>query len=141
MSPDSHPAQQRVAIILHSGTYDRVSYALAMARVSLAMGCQVYMLLTYDALHRFVRGHLDDLDNELPAVRERIQHGLATGGLEPLERQLADAKILGLKLFACPNAMAHLNISHTDLVEQVDGIMGLAAFTDFALGAASTWYI
>ncbi len=131
-----------MAIILHSGAYDRVSYALSMARVTLAMGCQVHILLTYEALRRFTRGHLNNMAGETPAVlRERIERGMASGGIQPLEQELAGAKKLGLKVYACANAMANLNISRDELAEQVDGVVGLASFMDFALGAASTWYI
>lgn len=142
MRPPEAAAPPRVAIILHSGAYDRVSYALSMARVALAMGCQVRVLLTHEALRRFTRGHLSDLGEETPAaLRQQIQRGLASGGIQPLEQDLADAKRLGLEVYACPNAMANLNISHSELSEQVDGVLGLAAFMDFALGAASTWYV
>lgn len=106
------------------------------------MGCQVQVLVTYEALRRFTPGHLSDLDEATPAaLREQIGRGLASGGIQPLEEELANARKLGLKLYACANAMANLNISRSELVEQVDGVMGLAAFLDFALGAAATWYI
>lgn len=136
------PSRGRVAIILHSGGHDRVSYALSMARVTLAMGCQVQVLLTYEALRRFTRGHLADLSEETSAsLRERIARGLATGGIQSLEQELADARLLGLRVYACANAMANLNIGHSELVEQVDGVTSLAEFMGFALEAANTWYI
>jgi peroxiredoxin family protein len=67
--------------------------------------------------------------------------GLESGVIQPLEAQLADAKKLGLKLHACPNAMAALNIGLSDLLDEVDNIMGLAAFLELARIAAINWYI
>lgn len=140
-SPDDG-TQQRVAIILHSGAYDRIAYAISMATVYLAMGCQVQVLVTFGALRRFVAGHLQAIDEETPvALRERFERGLATGGIQPLAQTLADAKKMGLKLYACSNAMASLNIARNELSPDVDGVMGLAAFTGFALEATNTWYI
>ena len=100
------------------------------------------MLLTYDGLRRFTRGHLSDLGEETSAsLRTVIDHGLKSGGIPSLESQLADAKKLGLKIYACPNAMGTLNIIHSDLLDEMDGIVGLAAFLELARNAKIHWYI
>ena len=44
-------------------------------------------------------------------------------------------------MYACPNAIACLNIALSDLVDEVDDIMGLAAFLQLARAAAINWYI
>ncbi|MBI2860252.1 MAG: DsrE family protein [Chloroflexi bacterium] len=133
--------KERVAIILHSGAYDRVSYALTLALVALASGMEVHILLTFEALRRFTRGHLMDLGEETAlALREQIGRGLESGGIEPIEAQLSEARKLGLKLYACPNAMAALNIALADLLPEIDQVMGLAAFTRLARNAVN-WYI
>jgi len=142
VSPDNHPATQRAAIILHSGGYDRASYALALATIALAMGMEVHMLLTYGGLRRFVKGHLEDLGEETDKqVRPSLQRGLASGGIYPLEKQLAEARKLGLKLYACANAMATLNISRPELLPEIDEVIGLATFLEWARHAAMNWYI
>ncbi len=134
--------KERVTIILHSGAYDRASYALSIALVALASGMEVHLLLTFEGLRRFTRGHLADIGEETsPNVRANIERGLESGGIQPLETQLADAKKLGLKLYACPNAMAALNVALSDLLDEVDNVMGLAAFLGFARTAAINWYI
>lgn len=100
------------------------------------------MLLTFEGLRRFTKGHLADIGEETSSsVRVNIERGLASGGIQPLEAQLADAKKLGLKLYACPNAMAALNIGLRDLLAEVDSIMGLAAFLSLARSASINWYI
>ncbi len=100
------------------------------------------MLLTFEGLRRFTRGHLADIGEETsPNVRINIERGLESGGVQSLETQLADAKKLGLKLYACPNAMAGLNIGLNDLLDEVESIMGLAAFLQFARTAAINWYV
>ncbi len=142
MTTDAMPNKERVTIILHSGAYDRASYALSIVLVALASGMEVHMLLTFEGLRRFTRGHLADIGEETsPNVRTNIEQGLESGGIQSLEAQLADAKKLGLKLYACPNAMAGLNIGLSELLGEVDNVMGLAAFLQLARSASVNWYI
>jgi peroxiredoxin family protein len=135
-------SKKRVTIILHSGAYDRASYALSIALVALALGMEVHLLLTFEGLRRFTKGHLADIGEETsPKVRSNIERGLESGGIQHLEVQLADAKKLGLKLYACPNAMAALNIGLSELLDEINNIMGLAAFIRLARTANINWYI
>ena len=142
MTADGLPDKERVTIILHSGSYDRASYALTITRVALASEMDVHMLLTFEGLRRFTKGHLADLGEETsPDVRINIEMGLESGGIQSLETQLADARKQGLKLYACPNAMAALNIGLNELLDEIDSVMGIAAFLEFARSASANWYI
>ncbi len=142
MTGNDSPDKERVTIILHSGAYDRASYALTLILVALASGMEVHMLLTFEGLRRFTKGHLADIgEGTSSSVRVNIERGLESGGIQPLETQLADARKLGLKLYACPNAMAALNIALSDLMDEIDNIMGLAAFLQLARTASINWYI
>lgn len=142
MSPPDGESRGRVAIILDSGSYERVGYALSIASVALALGCEVHIFVTHGALPRFTRGRLNTLGEETPAeLRQRLERGLASGGIPSLDQSLAGAKKLGLKLYACANAMGNLNISRDELIEEVDESMGLATFLELALGASINWYI
>ena len=134
--------KERVTIVLHSGSYDRASYALTLALVTLASGMEVHMLLTFEGLRRFTKEHIADIGEETsPGLRTNIEQGLEWGVIQSLENQLSEAKKLGLKLYACPNAMAGLNIGLSDLLEEVDDVLGLAAFLQLARSAAINWYI
>ena len=142
MPTNPPPHNEKVTIILHSGAYDRASYALSMAQVALTFGLEAHMLLTYDGLRRFTRGHLKDIGEETsPAVRASIKRGLESGGIQSIEVQLADTKALGLKLYACPAAMANLNIAQEELIDEIDSIVGLGTFLGYARGASANWYI
>lgn len=131
-----------IAIILHSGSYDRVSYALSLAIVGLAIGMESHILLTYGGLKRFVKGHLEDIEEETDnQLKGFISKGLASGGVQNIEHQLEDARKLGLKLYACANAMSTLNISRSELMDEVDEVIGLVTFLKFARTATINWYI
>ena len=138
---DRSPKREMITLILHSGAYDRASYALSIALVSLASGMEAHMIVTFDGLRRFTKGHLPDMGGTSPEVMASIERGLKTGGITPLTAQLADAKRLGLKIYACPNAMATLNITVNDLIPEVDGVTGLAAFLELARTAEINYYI
>ncbi|MFC1980415.1 DsrE family protein [Chloroflexota bacterium] len=134
--------KERATIILHSGSYDRASYALTLALVTLASGVEVHMLLTFEGLRRFTKEHIADIGEETsPNLRTSIKQGLEWGVIQSLENQLAEAKKLGLKVYACPNAMAGLNIGLSDLLVEVDDVLGLATFLQLARTAAINWYI
>ncbi|MBI4284210.1 MAG: DsrE family protein [Chloroflexi bacterium] len=142
MASNITPDKEHITIILHSGAYDRASYALTLALVALASGMEAHMLLTFEGLRRFTKGHLADIGEETSAsVGTNIERGLASGGIQPLADQLANAKKLGLKLYACPNAMAALNIGLSNLLGEIDSVMGLAAFLPLARSAVINWYI
>ncbi len=142
LTADVSPNKKRVTIILHSSAYDRASYALSLAMTALAMEAEVYMLLTYGGLRRFTKGHLGSLGEETDAeLRDVISRGLKTGGVKPLEEQLAEARKLGLKLYACSGTMAQMNIARPELSQEVDEVMGLSTFLNLALKAAINWYI
>ena len=103
---------------------------------------EAHLLLTYGGLRRFTSGHLEDMGEETsPDVGASLKRGLNTGGVPTLEVQLADAKKLGLKIYACSNAMANLNITQADLMDEVDSIVGLASFLGLARSATINWYI
>lgn len=142
LAGNNSPDEEVVTIVLHSGAYDRAAYALSLALVALASGMEVHMLLTFEGLRRFTKGHLEDMGDETsPVIRANIERGLKSGGIQSLEAQLADAKRLGLKIYACSNAMGNLNIIQADLLGQVDSVIGLAAFLAFARAASINWYI
>ncbi len=141
MSVGIEQNSEQATIILHSGSYDRVSYALSLASICLAMGMEAHILLTYGGLKRFVKGHLEDMEGTDSEFQVMFQRGIASGGIRSIETMLADARKLGLKLYACANAMANMGIARQDLAEEVDEVMGLATFVQLAKNASINWYI
>ena len=133
--------KERVTINLHSGSYDRVTNALSLAIICLTMDMEVSILLTYEALRRFVKGHLEDMEGTDEEFQAMFRSGIASGKITPIATKLTEAKKLGLKLYACPNAMMNMNIAREDLVEEVDDLMGLVVFVSLARTAKINWYI
>ena len=130
-----------MTIILHSGSYDKVTNALSLAIIGLTMDMEAYILLTYEALRRFAKGHFEDSNATDPELLTMMQQGIASGKFHTISEKLATARELGLKLYACNTAMATLGIAREDLVAEVDDIMGLTAFVQLAQNAVINWYI
>ena len=133
--------KQRVTIILHSGSYDRVTNALSLAIVALSMEMEAHILLTYEGLRRFIKGHLEDPDGTDAGLFNMMQQGIDSGRFHTIEEKLETAHEMGLRLYACTTAMATLGIEKEDLVEEVDEIMGLTTFTILAKVAVINLFI
>ncbi len=134
--------EDKIAIILHSGSYDRTNYALSIATVALALSMKVHMLCTYGGFKRLIKGHTDDLGKETnEEIRSVIINGLKNGGIPPISKQIEEAKRMGLKTYACVNAMANFNVSKDQLISEVDKPMGLATFLELVKDATMTLYI
>ncbi len=134
-------SKDRITIILHSGSYDRVSNALSLAIVGLSMGMEVYVLLTYEVISRFMKGHLEDGDKTDPELLKMMQKGIREGKFHTIEEKLEIAHEMGLKLYACNTAMETIGISLNNLTPQVSDTMGLTTFLTLARRAAVNWYI
>jgi len=100
------------------------------------------MLCTYGGFTRLVRGHTDDLGEETTAeTRSAIENGLRNGNIPLISEQIKEAKRMGLKTYACVNAMAIFNVTKDELINEVDKPMGLATFLELAKDAATTLYV
>jgi peroxiredoxin family protein len=133
--------KEKVAMIVHSGEYDRVSYALSIAKVASALGMEVYILFTYGGLRRLVKGQVNKIDKKVDKnIEKRIEQSISKKIMPLLSEDIVEAKKLGLKIYACVGSMGIMNISKDDLIEDVDQIMGLAAFLDISREAI-TYYI
>ncbi len=136
------PDRGTAAIVLHSGSYDRASYALTLALVALAMGMDARMLLTHGGLRRFSGDRLEEMGDDTPEqARKDFELALMSGAVNSIEKQLADAKELGLRLYACTGAMAITDIRQEHLRPEVDEMIGLGVFIEIARTAAINWYI
>jgi len=132
---------ERMTIILHSGSYDRVSNALSLATIGLSMDMDVYILLTYEAVGRFIKGHFEDKDGTEPGMYNKMHQGIEAGKFHNVEEKLTTAREMGLKLYVCNTALATMDVDIKDMVDEVDDVMGLTAFIQIAKDAAINWYI
>jgi predicted peroxiredoxin len=104
---------KKVALIINTDSYERVSFALALATSYLSLGFEVSIFFTYKGVLRLRKGHEDDdWMKKLPKISEQLEIFRNEGG----------------KIYVCPAAMAFHNLTINDLTSNMDGIRGLVEF-------------
>jgi len=119
-----------LAVIFHSGSFDRLHQGFSVALAALALGRSVRLFFSYWAFRYLKRGegsyfHLDSEARDYQAI---LQKGLEKGHLESVAEMIGQVKAMGGKCYACTHSMGLLNITRDELVEAVDRSMGLTAF-------------
>ena len=119
-----------LAVIFHSGSYDRLHHGLSIALAGLALGRPVRFFFTYWALAYLRRGggsyfHLDSEAEDHPQI---IKKNMEKGHPERVSDLISQAKALGGKFYSCTHSMSLLNITRDELIDEVDRSMGLTTF-------------
>ena len=124
--------EQPLALVLFSGTDDKLNAAAVMAAGAAALGRPVHVFLQYWALDAF-RADRIKLDHGLAAEAgaegKAAVEALRAAGQAPWYETLAMAKELGsLEIQACSLSMDLLHLEEKDLDPLVDGTEGVTAF-------------
>jgi len=123
---------QPLALVLFSGTDDRLNAAAVMTAGAAALGRPVHVFLQYWALDAFRsdRIHADHgLAPEAGAAGRAAVERLRAAGQAPWYETMAQAKALGgVEIQACSLSMDVLGIEESDLDPLVDGTEGVTAF-------------
>ncbi|MGQ9629094.1 MAG: DsrE/DsrF/DrsH-like family protein [bacterium] len=119
-----------MAIIFHSGSYDRIYHGLSIALATLALGGRARLFFTYWALEYLRREGAPHfkLDEEGEAHIQTLERNISGGHMQRIPDLISQAKAMGAKFYACTNSMGLLNISRDELVDEVDRSTGLTAF-------------
>jgi peroxiredoxin family protein len=119
-----------LAIVFHSGSYDRIYHGLSIALAASALGREVRFFFTYWALEYLRRDKYPvfELDNEGKAHREILERNIQKGHMLRIPELLTQAKAMGAKFYVCTNSMGLLNIVRNELIEEVDKSMGITTF-------------
>jgi peroxiredoxin family protein len=124
--------EKPLAIVLFSGTDDKLNAAAVMASGAAALGRRVHIFLQYWALDAFRADRIEDdhgLALEAGAAGKAAVDALRAEGQAPWYETLAMAKELGgVEIMACSLSMDVLKITEDDLHELVDGTEGVTAF-------------
>jgi peroxiredoxin family protein len=133
-----------LAIVLFSGTDDKLNAAAVMASGAAALGRSVHIFLQYWALDAFRADRIKNdhgLAAEAGAEGKAAVEALRAEGQAPWYETLAMAKELGnVEVQACSLSMDVLRIEEKDLDPLVDGTEGVTAFY-IAAGDAQILFI
>lgn len=134
----------RVAIFLHSGDYDRMHQALAIALSGAAQGREVDLYFFWWALDRLIRDDLDLPDFAATAARrdqasidlgraidERFEEGNLPTARQMLDCLRADDRV---HLFACSGSLAILGERSGVVAGKVEALVGWNTILDRTSG-------
>jgi peroxiredoxin family protein len=123
---------QPLALVLFSGTDDKLNAAAVMTAGAAALGRPVHIFLQYWALDAFradrIRSDHGLAPEAGPEGKAAVEH-LRAAGQAPWYETMAQAKDLGgVQIQACTLSMDVLGIEEKDLDPLVDGVEGVTAF-------------
>ena len=133
--------EKKLAIIVHSGTLDRLYSAFILGSTATAMNIEAHLYFTFWGLNMLVKGGLEKA--ELPAtykhLEEQLKKKLGEMKYPTLYELLKRMKASGLlKIYACSPTMEMFGVKKEDLIPEVDEIAGAAAFLELASDADIT---
>ena len=128
-----------VALVIFSGTEDRLNAAAVMAAGAAALGRPVHVFLQYWGLDAFRADRIDEehgLAPEAGRAGEEAVRRLRRLGQASWADTFRQAKELGdVDIQACTLSMDILQLTQAELDPLVDGVEGVAAFWIAAEGA------
>jgi peroxiredoxin family protein len=135
------PEKKKLAMIVHSGTLDRLYCAFILGSTATAMDMETHLYFTFWGLNTLVKGGLEKAG--LPATykhkEEQLKKKLGEMKYPTLYEMLKRMKASGLlKIYACSPTMEMFGVKKEDLIPEVDKIAGAAAFLDLASDADIT---
>ncbi len=133
--------KKKLAIIVHSGTLDRLYCAFILGSTATALDMETHLYFTFWGLNMLVKGGLEKAG--LPAtykhMEEQLKKQLQEMKYPTLYEMLKRMKASGLlKIYACSPTLKMFGVKKEDLIPEVDEIAGAAAFLDLASDADIT---
>ena len=132
----SEAKPKKMAIIVHSGSLDKLYPVFMLSSTGAAMDVETHLFFTFWGLMALKKGKLESAG--LP--------GLMTVGTGMMKGKIKDAKIPTLtgllamcrkmgnvKIYACSTTMEIMGVKKEDLIPEVDNIVGAATFLNIAL--------
>ena len=130
--------RKKMAIIVHSGSLDKLYPVLMLSSTGGAMDAEVSLFFTFWGMDAIKKGGLDN--SKLPGIMS-LGTGMMKGKIKsvgiPTLKELLDMcrDTENVKLYACSTTMEMMGIKKEDLIPEVDEIVGAATFLDIAMDA------
>ena len=132
------PEKKKLAIIVHSGTLDKLYCAFILGSTATTMGWETHLYFTFWGLNALVKGAMEkaglpsDYKNLEKQMRDKLKQMKYPTPYELLKRMKESGL---LKIYACTPSMEMFGIKKEDLIPEVDALAGAATFLDVAADA------
>ena len=137
-------AKDKFFIICHGGSYDRLYQTVTIAVTSAALGDEVYVVLFFDALKKFVKGTMDEkeLSDDMGPEKDEVYGRMKKMNPMSMEDMINTVKPLGnLKFVACSANVEFMGLNKEEVSKKVDEIMGLPTILKMMKEAKNQLYI
>jgi len=136
--------RRKFVIFAHNGTYDRLYQTTTIAVTAAAMGEEVYVVLFFEALRKFVEGKTDsyDMSCDFPNQGKDVYQKMKSLNPNSIPEMIDTVKGLGtLKFLACSANVEFMGLRKEDVLTKVDEIMGLPSILKLTSDAETKLYI
>jgi len=127
--PDTETqGREKIALVINTASYERVSFSLGLASAAAALGKEVYVLFGTGGLVRLRKGLEDEVGEETEGwIKGQIKAGLQKSGVTKISESLKILRRMKGKVYACPAAMAFHNLTREDLIDDLE-VRGIVEF-------------
>ena len=135
---------KKLALVVQSGTIDKLYCAFILASTSVAMGWEAHLYFTFWGLQSLAKGALEkaSLLGDFKHLEETMRKNLEQMKYPSPSEMLKRLKQSGqCKIYACTPTMEMFGVKRDDLVPEVDSMVGAATFLNIAADADVTLFI
>jgi peroxiredoxin family protein len=133
--------KKKLAMIIHSGTLDKLYCAFILGSTATTMGWEAHLYFTFWGLNALVKGAMEkaglpsDYKNMEKQMREKLKQMKYPTPYELLKRMKSSGL---LKIYACTPSMEMFGVKREELIPEVDEMAGATTFLNVAQDADVT---
>ena len=135
---------KKLALIVQSGTIDKLYCAFILASTSVAMGWETHLYFTFWGLQNLVKGAMEKatLSGDYKHLEETMHKNLERMKYPSPYEMLKRLKQSGqCKIYACTPTIEMFGIKKEDLIPEIDKMVGAATFLNIAANADVNLFI
>ncbi|MCW4054547.1 MAG: DsrE/DsrF/DrsH-like family protein [Candidatus Bathyarchaeota archaeon] len=135
---------KKLALVVQSGTIDKLYCAFILASTSVAMGWKAHLYFTFWGLQSLAKGAMDkatlpgDYKHLEVTMRKNLERMKYPSPYEMLKRLKQSGQC---KIYACTPTMEMFEVKREDLIPEIDDMVGAATFLNIAADANVTLFI
>ena len=135
---------KKLALVVQSGTIDKLYCAFILASTSVAMGWETHLYFTFWGLQSLIKGAMEkatlpgDYKHLEETMRKNLERMKYPSPYEMLKRLKQSGQC---KIYACTPTMEMFGVKKEDLVPEIDDMVGAATFLSIAADADVNLFI
>ncbi len=140
MTMTSNDADDKVAIVVSEGSYDKAMASVFLGSTAAGLGMEVHLFFTFfglELLKKNKRPRLKGMYRPFTGMFEKKMKGI---GVESFQDMMDTCSEMGVRLYACSTSMEAMGLKKEQLRDGVD-VLGASKFLDIAAGSKVQLFI